>query len=327
MLLCDANIISPADRDSFSNKRIHDSGVILAKAIKTHFNKHIVHPILNGLRTLLKQESWKDINESMINSHVVNSKQTDFTKYIKRAMSSGKQNLAVGQQTVRNRGPGSLLERKNQAHVESTLRNITTINSSSSNSTERATLMRHVHPSMIGFICISQSADTGEAVGMKKQLAITSTISRADSSISLKRLLSEDKDVVLFENASLDEMKNDSLISINGEWIGYCKFGYKLVKKYRQFRRESKLLPTTTIAWDAINDDVDFWLDTGRIRRPLLIVYNNIDEYDEALRNGKPIQFKQWIKFTEETLIGIRAGKITLDHLINEAICEYITCE
>lgn len=319
MLLCHMKIIEPSDRDAFSNKRIHDGGISLAKSIKTHINSSLVIPILSGLKQLLDRDSWSSINENIISTTVSNSsnmKRNEFTQSLEKAIASGKQTITTKQQKITNRVAGVPLERKNQTNVISTLRDIITINSNSNNYTERARQMREVHSSMTGYICVSQSADTGEAVGMKKQLAITATICGSDDSIILRKKIKDE----------INDM-GSSLISLNGEWLGYCDNAQVVAAKYRQLRRKGEILSTITIYWDAINNNVEFWTDSGRLRRPLLIVYNNIQEYDAALKAGKRIEFKQWIKFTRATLNAILRDEITLDDLINDEICEYITCE
>jgi hypothetical protein len=93
-------------------------------------------------------------------------------------------------------------------------------------------------------------------------------------------------------------------IFINGEWIGCTSDAYLLVNKYRALRREGKYVePRTTIYWDTTINEVEFWLDVGRLSRPLLIVDSNIEEYDKALRDvhnkvpgAKRIEFIQNIR-------------------------------
>jgi len=64
------------------------------------------------------------------------------------------------------------LRYNNDLNVKSTLNIINTPNTSASKQNDRADKMRRVHATYPGFIDVSQSADTGEKVGMSKQLAL-----------------------------------------------------------------------------------------------------------------------------------------------------------
>jgi DNA-directed RNA polymerase II subunit RPB2 len=82
-----------------------------------------------------------------------------------------------------------------------------------------------------------------------------------------------------------------------------------------------------TIKWELKIREVHFSTDPGRMKRPLVIVYNNIEEYDIAVREGKPIEYKQWINLTKTMIDDLRANKITMEDLEELQIVEYISPE
>ena len=92
-------------------------------------------------------------------------------------------------------------------------------------------------------------------------------------------------------------------------------------------RRTGKVNEFTTIEYDIDVNTIEFWTDVGRVARPMIIVYNNIKEYDEKCREGKQIEFYQWIKFTKSHAKGILQGIVTLRNLIDEGVVEYLTPE
>ena len=336
-LLVYFGIYPPIDRDSYRNKRVHGSGISLAKAFKTQVNNSIVIPIYKQFRKEIKSNDWNDINDARIIDIFRNALSTsDLNKAMEQSITSGNKTIIIKRKVATNRVSSQALERKNILNTLSTLRTVVTQNSgNSSKQTERADMMRRVHPTYTGYICVAQSADSGEKVGMRKQLAITANVCLAEDVLPFKTIL-------LNDITSLELIKNEDMlykklarVFINGEWVGCSNDPYNLVKKYRKLRREDKTIESkTTIYWDTMINEVEFWLDVGRLTRPLLIVDNNIEEYDQRLYDifeGKtdepPIEFIQNIRLTKNHIIKLRNKKILFDKLIEDGIMEYISPE
>jgi DNA-directed RNA polymerase beta subunit len=336
-LLVYFGILNPIDRDSYRNKRVHGAGISLAKAFKTQVNNSIVTPIYNQFKKELKSTSWSSINYNTVIDIFKSALSTsELNKAMEQTITSGNKTIIIKRRASTNRVSSQALERKNILNTYSALRTVVTQNAgNSSKQTERADMMRRVHPTYVGYICVAQSADSGEKVGMRKQLAITATVCVAQEVPPFKTLLI--KDIIPLNNIKNEDILNKKLarIFVNGEWIGCSENSYELVSKYRQLRREGKYVePRTTIYWDAIVNEVEFWLDVGRLTRPLIIVYNNINEYDQALRdihnkkpNAKKIEFHQYIKFTKEIVEKLKRKEITFNYLIQHGIAEYIAPE
>lgn len=339
MLLVHFGILPPIDRDSYRNKRVHGSGISLAKAFKTQVNNSIVMPIYKQLKKELKSNSWEDIKpESIISSIKAALSASDLNKAMEQAITSGNKTIIIKRRAATNRVSSQALERKNVLNTLSALRTVVTQNAgNSSKQTERADMMRRVHSTYTGYICVAQSADSGEKVGMRKQLAITASVCVAEEVKPLKHKLMEE--LILVENLTDSEMLQKKLarVFINGDWIGCCHNAHELVTKYRKYRRDAKsryVEPRTTIYWDPVVNEIEFWLDVGRLTRPLFIVDNNIEEYDQALHdvfNKKPgakkIEFIQNIRFTSEHAKMIKEKTLTLNDLIEMGIVEYIAPE
>jgi DNA-directed RNA polymerase beta subunit len=336
-LLVHFGILNPIDRDSYRNKRVHGSGISLAKAFKTQVNNSIVMPIYKQFKKELKSNSWHDINtKTIIDTFHSAISTSDLNKAMEQAITSGNKTIIIKRKAATNRVSSQALERKNILNTFSALRTVVTQNAgNSSKQTERADMMRRVHPTYVGYICVAQSADSGEKVGMRKQLAITANVCIATDVLPLKTILKDD--VIPLEQIKHEDILNKRLarIFVNGEWIGCSTNAYDLVNKYRRFRREGKYVESkTTIYWDTSVNEVEFWLDVGRLCRPLLIVDSNIEEYDKALHDvynkvpgAKPITFIQNIRFTPDHVIKLNNRTITFNDLVDEGIVEYIAPE
>jgi DNA-directed RNA polymerase beta subunit len=240
--------------------------------------------------------------------------------------SGNKSQITVDKKARINRLSSQLLDRKNQIAVYSTLRQVTTTSNDSSKQSERANEMRRVHMSFLGYICIIHSPD-GEKVGLNKQLALFSSILGATSSEVIKDIILGDKDIIPLDKATTTMIYEEQLnnVYINGEWIGCTKNSLQLVQKYRKLRRAFEVNPLTTIYWDNTQNEAYFWVDVGRVVRPLMIVYNN--QRDPEKFSGKSSKFEQGIAITPKIIEGLKAKTIGVEYLLRNNIIEYITPE
>lgn len=335
MFLVEMGISPPTDRDSYSTKRVHDSGVTLPKAFKTLFNHATVQPIIRSLRNLVIATPFEEIQPSQI-VHAFRSPTTETGSTLGRTLvqaivNGGDRDLVIRRRTIRSRIASTVLERKTPGSAAVDLRSIDVPGATSAaKQTRRADEMRRVHPTFLGYICPGQSADSGVKVGMLRQLALTATLCTAGDPYSLKQMLREDPDLQLPSQVTNAEIVRRRLgrVYVDGEWVGCGRIPtHRLAAKYRQLRLAGKVGHQVTIRWDPISDDLEFWLDVGRITRPLLRVVNNNEEYDRACRQGKPIRFEQRLLFTADHARRLARGEIDLEDLVREGVCEYITPE
>lgn len=336
------DILPPTDRDSYTTKRVHGAGVSLAKLFKTHFKASIISKLVKAVRDLIeKTDDWKKIQPdslTAIASKVLsNSKLGDD---IKTAIISSNKTTVIGKTT--NRVSAQIMERKNPLNAISTARQIVTPDSSTQASSERSDKLRRVHATYLGFVCLFQTAPTGESVGKRKQLACTATVCNADDATFLKQWLALDKEITRIDDVDSVLFLDDtvSIVFVNGEPIGICRNGSDLCDRYRALRRNGRVVQKhSTIALDIGTGDIKFELDVGRLRRPLLIVDNNYEEYKKNRQDRKKyidkhgsdkgapplIDFIQNVRLTKEHLTNLNLKKISLDDLVSMGIVEYIT--
>lgn len=344
LLVC-LKVLTPDDRDSYIKKRVHGAGVSLAKAFKPQLTSNIITPLIKKIRKELTTTKWENINkQSIIDmvTNVLNSSEID--KALEQGIASGNRApITIKKKSNLNKISAQPYELKNKINAVSVLRSIVVQNNgNSSTQTERADKMRRVHPTYDGYICIFQSADSGERVGVKKTLAITATVCVGSEAEGLKKkllLINEDtgtSDVIPLANCSNEDISKLSRVFVNGDWIGCVKNPVKLRNKYVEYRRTNIIAdPKTTITMNPTLHEVEFWTDVGRLTRPLFIVYNNIEEYDKSAREiftgkRKPedkIEFKQWILFTKQHVERIKKNDLTLNELLRTGVVEYITPE
>jgi DNA-directed RNA polymerase beta subunit len=343
LFMVEMKAVGETDRDSLKNKRAHSAGVSFAKAFKQQFNFVIVQPIKKQFVRDFRSTSFSKVD--LIQSLKTSINSMDFERALSQAITTGSKQqitMRMGRKMV-NRLTSQQVHRKNQMNYVSSMRQINSANTSSSKQSARANEMRRVHPTYTGYICPIQTQD-GESVGVNKQLAISASITPGSSSILLKEKLMMDPDFIPL-NSVTPALLSEGVahVKVNGHWIGCVRKSYIFVEKYRHMRREQKINPYTTIYWDPVINEVHMWVDTGRLVRPLLIVYNNYgnhytkqkaDEY-RAIDNKKTDNkktdfvegedFKQWVTLTKTQLDDLRAGVITMKNLLDAGVIEYIS--
>lgn len=328
MIYVKLGILEPTDRDSYPTKRAHTVGISYGKMFKTHFNASIVNQIRKQFIKDFKAMSFSSVNLQQTFQISVNG--ADFERLLMQSITSATSTtLKVNNyRTVTNRLSSQLVDRKNYTKILSTLRMIVTPGSDSAKGSARAKEMRMPHPSIQGFLCLVQSAEGGEKIGLHKQLAISASICSYGSSELLKQFLSLDKTLMIpIENVPPYEVRLMAKVFINGDWCFCTKDSAHTVYEYTQHKRNGRIYNKTSIEWDNVMNEIYFWVDYGRLVRPILIVYNNVRDY-KLLGLLKPVtqdKFEQGIALTPEILKELKRGNLKMDDLLRMGIIEYIT--
>lgn len=346
ILLVEYDILESTDRDSYKNKRIHSTGTSMSKIFKKFYNFNVVMQ--------LKKHYNKDFT-TMTFSHVpltqtfkTSVNEADFEKALIQSIITGDKTIEIKKRQVPNRLSSQQLHRKNVLNVLSVGRQVNIGNTSSSKQSERADEMRRAHSSYAGYVCFVQSPVTGEGVGMKKQMAMSSSICSASSSESLKNTVMQVNTLIKLDNITAVEIgmyKNIFKVFVNGDWLGVVEDGFQFVRFMRFLRRNKEIDPYATIYLDVMVSEIYMWVDVGRITRPLLIVYNSRTDYSEFERfsdnfdiaklvknsikniaNDKS-SFNQFVNIAKKDISDLITGTITIKDLHDRQVIEYITPE
>lgn len=328
LLLVHLDIIPSTDRDSYKNKRVNPAGVSYGKLFKTNLNIAIVQKVRHQIMKDLRSTPFSNLR--LAHSFETAVYGYEFERTLMQGITTGDKMIKVGKRSIQNQASSQQLHRKNPITVISALRNINTKNTSSAKQSERANEMRRVHPSTIGYVCVIQSADTGEKVGMQKQMAISTRITLGSSSVVLKDIVRADPMLIpmtheggVLANSEIFSRKLTKVF-VNGDWIGCCSNYAEFTTKYRKMRREGQIHYITTIAMDVRTNEIYMWTDIGRIVRPLIIVYSNEEEF---IASGNTIEFKQYIKLTKDHILGLKTGRLTCEDLLDDGVIEFISPE
>lgn len=342
--------IPQTDRDSYRIKRIHAAGDNYAKTFKTLFNQTVAMPIKKHMTKVFNSTPFSQVNLSNLVKSAIYT--DDFERLIVQTIISGnKSSLKIKRRTVTNRFMAQQLHRKNQLNMWATMRQVSSTSADSAKQSERAAEMRRVHMSATGYICCVHSPPEGEKVGINKQMAIFASIAPSSSSEVLKKYLLADK-TLIHESipTPLEIFRNNyARVYVNGHLIAYSTESMELVNRYRQLRRKLEIHPYTTIYWDNVQNEIQFFVDTGRMVRPLIIIYNNKRDTDKFLITGsgksktsskkkavtgsvsggvsQASPFQQGIAITQDDITDLYMMKKNIYDLIREQKVEFITPE
>jgi DNA-directed RNA polymerase beta subunit len=321
-IMVDIGMRPEDDRDHVANKRAHGAGPSLAKVTKTLINTKIVNPIQHIIITECLTKSFDAISIGDVASAVRNQIQGKELEnaFIKFINASEKEGTRIKEKIRMVAQP---LERKNKLNVIITMRTINASVSKVAKSTKRSDRIRYWHPSADGLICPAHTPETGEKVGTTKLLALTAIISDSDDNDTLlKNFVLKDKAVTPLLDVSIPDIGRERLarIYVNGEWIGVCDKPYDFVSRYRLLRREGQLGRFTSIEWNCVDNTIFFYMDLGRLMRPLLIVDNNLDDFN----TGKAKKFCQNIRITHDHIEQMRRGELSFEDMVNKGFIEYI---
>lgn len=321
LLLVAKGYLPQTDRDSYRNKRIFLPGVSYSNLLKMIFNLGVVQPERSLMKKEFDNHDFSTVKEAVVFQAVL--AKSELEKSLSKSITTGSEKISIKRREVSNKLFSQNMERKNQLNVLAAMRAVETPNSKQTRQTERAFAMRSVQSSYCGIICPIASADTGDKVGLSKQMACTIKITNPGSSDILKTILRDDNLLSRIENLSNQMILSRTKVFVNGDWIGCLHDPWTFVRKYRYKRRRGEIERKTTIYYDILTNELYFWVDYGRVIRPLLIVNNNLSE----LIKNPSIGFKQYLAITKKHIDDFVNGTITLDDLVEQQLVEYISAE
>ena len=161
---------------------------------------------------------------------------------------------------------------------------------------------RVLHSSQWGYIDPVDTPDGGN-IGLHKQLAITTYISRGYSREQMIQWLREKTSLKPIEECSPILLSTMTKVIVNGYWAGSVASPVETMEKIRLFRRNGLIPIHTSATFEIRQNTINIYTDSGRLCRP--IFYK--DEYTGKLsyESHKPL------------LTRIEEGKFTWEELIS----------
>lgn len=268
LIKCSLGWEEVSDRDSFVNKRIDLTGVLLNNLFRNYFNKmskdmqkQTVREINNG--------SWRSTEsyESIINMTNIYKiiKPTTIENGLKRALATGD----FGVKQMSNKvGVAQVLNRLTYISSLSHLRRINT----PIDKNGKLIPPRKLHNTSWGFLCPAETPEGG-SVGVVKNLSYMSRVTIPCNSSALYDYIVPY--ITELGKLTQAELHDKVKVFINGSWVGISTDPITLYNAIKTKKYKGIINIYTSVIFDIRRKEIRVCNDSGRLVRPLLRVKNN----------------------------------------------------
>lgn len=291
------------NRDSYLNKRIDSPGILFSNLFRQCYGK-----LIKEVRNLIVRELnlWR-ANPNMPSQIITQNNVHRFFKSsiietgLRYALSTGNWGVkTIGSFQNIRQGVAQVLNRMSYLSTLSHLRRINTPMEKNG----KLIQPRKLENSQFGMICPSETPE-GAAVGLVKNIALSTNITVNVSSVYVREVLDE-QGVVMYNDQVDDTMgylkkmgsADAVMVMINGDIIGYHTTPQQLFTNLKHFKRYGTIPATTAIVWNVKRGLISISTEAGRMCRPVYIVDTD-EEGVMAIRantipkediHGKPFQ-------------------------------------
>ncbi len=270
IIKCSLGIVKQDDRDSYMNKRIDLTGVLLNNLFRNYFNK-VVKDMTKQVIREINTGSWRSTEDylNIINKTNVYKiiKSTTIENGIKRALSTG--DFGIKNVNTNKVGVAQVLNRLTYVSSLSHLRRVSTPIDKSG----KLIPPRKLHNTTWGFLCVAESPE-GASVGVVKNISYMSHItipSHADSLHKQVEPYIQSLETIVNCGELVDAVK----IFVNGAWVGISRKPVELYNAFKDKKSKGIINIYTSVVFDIRNKEIRICNDSGRIMRPVLRVKNN----------------------------------------------------
>ncbi len=287
------------DKDHYANKRLKLAGDLMEDLFRVAFSL-----LLKDLKYQLER-SFARKKDLRIASAI---RPDLLTQRLVHALATG--NWVGGRS-----GVSQVLDRTSHMSAISHLRRVT----SPLTRTQPHFEARDLHPTQWGRLCPNETPE-GQNCGLVKNYALSVDVSEGtdeeEVGILLRDLNTREIGPEVFEEAKAPKGRRAARVYLNGNLLGLHSNPVELVREIRERRRSGTLSPTlgdktyeVNVRYDEEMNEVIVHCDSGRLRRPLIVVQNGA------------------AKITHSDREEIARGALSFSDLIRQGKIEWIDAE
>jgi DNA-directed RNA polymerase II subunit RPB2 len=310
LISCSLGLEQPDDRDSYLNKRIDTTGMLLNNLFRNYFNK-VVKDMSKAVIKEINNGSWRSKGnyENIINHTNVYKivKSTTIENGLRRALSTG--DFSIKHSAGNKVGVAQVLNRLTYISSISHLRRVNT----PIDKNGKLVPPRKLHNTSWGFLCPAETPEGG-SIGVVKNLSYLTHVTIPSNSSSLYHHAT--KDLISLEQIEAKEypfayLKDKVKVFVNGTWLGVTEKPQELYEYLKDKKARSQVSVYTSIVFNYRKMEIRLCNDAGRLLRPLLRVRDNL-----------PL-------IKREHLIALRKNQLHWDDLLSdskldESVIEYV---
>ena len=291
LIQCSLGLRDCDDRDSYLNKRVDSTGVLLGALFRQYYSK-----MIKEFKTLCNKEynngSWKatDNFHSIVNSSNIYKliKPTIIENGMKFALATG--NFGI-KNTFNKQGISQLFNKMSFNSIKSHLRRVNT----PIEKCGKLVPPRKQHGTQWGYICPAETPE-GQSVGVVKNISLSTIVSINTSLLPITKLLEKFDlklldDIKSINNIDFNFLSHNSKIFLNGEWYACTNNIIEIYNHLLNARRNCIINIYTSIVFDKFQNELYIYTDAGRLLRPLYILENGKfiinDQIGELIKRNK----------------------------------------
>lgn len=265
--------LSPQDdRDSYLNKRIDTTGILLNNLFRNYFNKMVKDMSKQVIREI-NTGSWRSSENHMqiINKTNISKliKSTTIENGLKRALSTGDFGIK-GVNSSNKVGVAQVLNRLTYVSSLSHLRRVSTPIDKSG----KLIAPRKLNPTTWGYFCPAETPEGG-SVGVVKNISYMTHVTIPSNSEFI--YAQAEPYITRIDNCETsNELQGRVKVFINGAWIGITHDPVKMFTDFKRKKMAGIINVYCSVVFDYKQQEVRICNDGGRLTRPLLIVENNM---------------------------------------------------
>jgi len=267
LLKCYLGMREYDDRDSYINKRVDTTGVLMANLLRQYYGK-VIKDMRNMIQKEINSGGWKASGKF---SNVVNK--INIAKIVRsNIIDSGlRYALATGNWGIKSnknkQGVAQVLNRMTYPATISHLRRINTPIEKSG----KLVQPRKLHPTQWGIICPCETPE-GSSVGLVKNMSMMASISISSTSHHVREVLAEDLGIELYSHDNISSFGKNTVVTVNGDIIGTHNDPATLYKSLKELKRKGCFNAYTAIVWNIMNKEINVCTEGGRCLRPLFAI-------------------------------------------------------
>jgi len=266
LLQASCNWTKQDDRDSYLNKRVDLTGVLLNNLFRNYFNK-LVKDMEKQIVKEINTGSWKstDDYQNIINQTNIYKiiKSTTIENGIKRALSTG--DFGIKHINSNKVGVAQVLNRLTYVSSLSHARRISTPTDKSG----KLIPPRKLHNTSWGFLCPAETPE-GQSVGIVKNLSYMTHITINSNSMPIHEYVIPN--IIDIQSLTPVDMYDKTKVFINGAWVGVTESPLDLYNALKDKKYQGIINIYTSIVFDYKLNEIRICNDGGRLTRPVLRV-------------------------------------------------------
>jgi DNA-directed RNA polymerase II subunit RPB2 len=262
-------IVKADDRDSYINKRVDCTGVLLNNLFRNYFNK-LVKDMEKQVIREINTGSWKstDDYDSIINLTNIYKiiKSTTIENGLKRALATG--DFGIKHTNSNKVGVAQVLNRLTYPSTLSHARRISTPTDKSG----KLIPPRKLHNTAWGFTCPAETPE-GQSVGLVKNLSYMTHVTIYSNSLPMYEYVMPS--ITPLADLTPATISDKVKVFINGAWVGVTNEPQELYLMLKDKKYKGILNVYTSVVFDYTLKEIRVCNDSGRMMRPLLRVKDN----------------------------------------------------